>query len=289
VHMKHLATLLLLITSAAVAQTPEQAQQRDAQKDLYQRSTVHEASVLNTLNEAGTSLAAQNVGLLDNGHAMVRAFDIANAQAQEQRDIAALQNADAAKQIEYASGVTQLITVHNAACHGEVAQNVYDWCTNVDSPRIQPSIKSANEWGARVNAWKVKVDEAAAKATANNKVVFDAEGDLQKRSDAFVAEVKRYINSYNGSIQRIQDWSDRLNTLKDEFDSCKRSLDSHETLEKIHEVCGSKFDGNENQKSETNYRVPNPTFVVWKGPAFCSENGKYCIEPAQVPEFMVLH
>jgi len=271
------------------AETSPEAQQRDAQADLYERSIAHEVNVLNTLTQSGTGLTATQVGLLDNGRAMVRAYDIANAQATDQRADAAKQNAEAAHQIEYAKGVTDMVTVHNQACHGEVAQNVYDWCLNVDAPKIAPMIAKANEWGASVNTWKVTVDAAAAKVDANNKLVLDAEVALKARMDANLAQDVAYVDSYNGSIQRIQAFSDKLRALQAEFDTCKSSLDSHETLEKIHEVCGSMFDGNVVQRVYTDHRIPDSTFIPWKGPAFCSGDGKFCIAPGATPAIMVLH
>lgn len=280
---------MLCFATSSFAQTAEEAQQRDAQANLYERSIAHEVGVLNTLTQTGTGLAAAQVGLLDHGHAMVRAYNIADDQAKDQRAGAAVQNADAAKQIEYAAGVTGLVNVHNQACHGEVTQDVYNWCINVDAPHIAPSIATANEWGVRVNAAKEVVDAAAAKVTANNKLVLDAEIALKARMDANYAADLAYVNSYNASVQRIQGWSDKLYGLKSEFDSCKQMLDSHETLEKIHEVCGSMFDGNKIHEFETNYRIPDSTFHAWKGPSFCSNDGKFCIDPAATPEIMVLH
>jgi hypothetical protein len=278
----------LMAASLSMSQTPDQAQQRDAQADLYERSIAHEVNVLNTLTQAGAGLTATQVGLLDNGHAMVRAYDIANAQAKDQRAEAAVQNADAAKQIEYAAGVTSMINVHNQACHGTVTQDVYNWCLNVDAPKIAPMIQSANEWGARVNAAKAVTDAAAAKVDANNKLVYEAELNLKARMDANLAQDIAYVNAYNASIQRIKDFSDKLQALKSEFDTCQQSLDAHETLEKIHEVCGSKFDGNVVQQVYTDHPVPSSTFTAWKGPAFCSGDGKFCVSPGAIPEIMVL-
>lgn len=287
--MKYLATICLLtFTSIGFAQSPDIAQQRDASASLYERSITHEVSVINGLNQTATGLNAQNVGLLDNGHAMVRAYNIVATEAANQKADGDKQNAEAAKQIEYAAGVTQLVNTHNAACHGEVTQDVYNWCINVDAPRIAPSIATANEWGARVNVWKDAVNVAAAKVHADSEAVVAAEIALQKRNEAFLAEVVNNITSYNASVQRIQVWSEKLKALKGEFDTCKSSLDSHETFEKIHEVCGSMFDGNQVQGLETNRRIPDSTFQIWRGPSFCSDDGKYCVQPASVPEIMVL-
>jgi hypothetical protein len=272
---------------AFAEQSPE-AQQRDAQASLYERSIAHEVNVLNTLTQSGTGLTATQVGLLENGHAMVRAYEIADAQAKDQRAEAAVQNADAAKQHDYANSVTEMVNVHNRACSGTVPQNVYDWCLKVDAPRIAPMITSANEWGDRVNAAKVVTDNAASKVDANNKLVYDAELALKARMQANLVQDIAYVNSYNASIQRIQDWSDKLYGLKDEFDSCRHSLDSHETFERIHEVCGSMFDGNTIHQFETDHRIPDSTFMAWKGPAFCSSDNKFCVSPGVIPEVMVL-
>jgi hypothetical protein len=81
------------------------------------------------------------------------------------------------------------------------------------------------------------------------------------------------MDKYDMLVQRVKDFEAQLAALQDKFDACKPTQG---TTEKVHEVCGSMFDGNIVQATETNYPIPDPTFKFYAGSVKCTPEKTFC-------------
>jgi hypothetical protein len=120
---------------------------------------------------------------------------------------------------------------------------------------------------------------------------------VQKAIDKYNAESKAqlaqaiaYLQKYKAGLAHIKAFAEKLGQLQSNFNACKEALKTHDgsmTLEKLHDTCGSMFDGNIVQEAYTRYPVPDRTFEPWTGPGFCSDDGTVCLNPDDFPADLI--
>ncbi|MEQ1500559.1 MAG: hypothetical protein ABL917_04300, partial [Parcubacteria group bacterium] len=85
----------------------------------------------------------------------------------------------------------------------------------------------------------------------------EASTQLKKSADALKPKVEAYFDKHIMLVQRAKDFLEKLKQLQTGYDACKNAQGS---LEKVHEICGTMFDGNIVHETETNHPIPDPTF-----------------------------
>ncbi len=217
-------------------------QQRDAKASLYQgsfRSTVRD---IKETNKEGTLLAGEMAHLMSTADLISRGratHEIAVAKHQEN---AKRQNANTKE-------VDVQVASFNATCNGTVDDSTYNWCMR-EKARIQPLINQNNAWGKEIT-------EKRAGLIKNLGLLDTADAELKKSAAALEQKVSAYFEKYTMLVQRAKDFLEKLDQLKTGHDACKNAQGS---LEKVHEICGTMFDGNIVHETETNHPIPDPTF-----------------------------
>jgi hypothetical protein len=178
-------------------------------------------------------------------------------------------NANAKNQHAYAAQINPQIETYNATCSGkQVDQNTFNWCQG-EIARLTPLDAKVTTWAAEVEASKVAVDLQA-------KTLDQLDEQNTKDGQALYEKGLKYIEKANMLTQRIEDFMVRLTALQAGFETCKSAI-GQVTLEEMHEICGSMFDGNIVHETETNYPVPDLTFKFLDVNR-CTPHKTYCQE-----------
>lgn len=269
--MKKYLVLLPLLTVCSLAYAAQPAggaatdmtgQERDAQASLYVgsiRSTVRDMTVTNKVGTALSGVQAQQLGtatLIFNGRVTLESTLESH-------------NANAKNQHAYAAQINPQIETYNATCSGkQVDQNTFNWCQG-EIARLTPLDAKVTTWAAEVEASKVAVDLQA-------KTLDQLDEQNTKDGQALYEKGLKYIEKANMLTQRIEDFMVRLTALQAGFETCKSAI-GQVTLEEMHEICGSMFDGNIVHETETNYPVPDLTFKFLDVNR-CTPHKTYCQE-----------
>ena len=232
---------------------------RDAKASLYVgsiRSTIRDIKIA---NKEGATLAGKQAHQVDTAQL------IFNGWATFEKD-RRVHNDNAAKQNQFARDVNAQVDSYNGTCNGTVDQSTYDWCMG-EKARLYPLT-------VQVNSWKGQVDASLANLNQNVDTLNQAGVQLDKDGNEIHQAALLYVAKYDALVQRIKDFSDKLNDLQTQFDAC---ANAQGTDEKVHDVCGSMFDGNIVQTTETNYPVPNVTFKFYNEPTRCTPEQTFCL------------
>lgn len=253
--MKYIATLLLLVSTVAFAQSPEVAQSRDASAGLFVASIRDGVRDIVITNKEGSALAGKQAEQISNGMMIVKSWKIISDQKEEHE-----KNRQA--EIAYAGQVNPQIEHEAGICQGQVPQATYDWCQG-EIARLTPLAAAVNEWNAKITAKAAEINSNIAQMTEVNKA-YNAKGT------ALYEEGEVYLAKYNQILARITAFKERLVGLQSDFDICKSVQDPNATHEFIHDTCGSMFDGNIVQTATTTYPVPDYTFHRYDAAPVCA-------------------
>lgn len=255
-----LTILLFSVANNAVLGDEMAGQQRDAKASLYAgsiRGTIRDIIVA---NKEGAVIAGEQAHQLDTADLIFNGW----VTLEKERST---HEADATKQNEFARSVNSQADSYNGTCSGTVDQSTYDWCMTEKS-RLQPLVNQVNTWKDEVDANKARLEK--------NRDTLNASGDqLDKDGYAIHEKGVKYFEKYDMLVQQVKDFSDKLADLQVGYDACKNAQGS---LEKVHDICGSMFDGNIVQETETNYPVPDPTFKFYDGTTRCTPEKTFCLE-----------
>lgn len=261
--MKHFIALLVLsLVSVAYAADDSggmTGQERDAKASLYVgsiRSTIRDIKIT---NKQGAVLAGEQAHQLDTADLIFNGW----VTWEKERDA---HEENGAKQNEFARTINAQVDSYSGTCHGTVEQNVYDWCVGEKS-RLTPLVQQVNEWKEQVDSNRERLNK--------NRDTLNASGEKLDRDGYEIHEKGlKYFKKYKALVARIKDFSDKLADLQVGYDACKNAQGSDE---KVHEVCGTMFDGNIVQTTETNYPAPDPTFKFYDGADRCTPGKTFCL------------
>ncbi|MFA5997261.1 MAG: hypothetical protein WC791_02105 [Candidatus Paceibacterota bacterium] len=280
--MKKLIVLVFLLLvsfiNPVIAQTASDgisAQDRDAKASLYIGSIRRTVNIdIKETNKIGVGLAAEQEHQLATAELIMAGFATWETERDKHQENVALQNEDAIKQRQFADEVNVQVDAYNASCHGTVVYPLLDWCLR-ERDRLQPLIDRVIAWGEAVNAWSDEVNKNRERLLKNLDTLNAASDQLDKDGNDIHQRGLKYFGRYNRLVQQVKDFGVRLEGLQAGFDVCKNAQG---TLEKVHEICGTMFDGNVVQETETNYPVPDPTFKFYDGATRCTPQKTFCLE-----------
>jgi|CXWL01.1.fsa_nt_gi hypothetical protein len=218
-------------------------QQRDAKASLYQgsfRSTVRD---INEANKVGFILSEETAKLMSTAELI--------SKGRATQEIAVAKHKESTrKQNAFADEVEAQIVSYRAICIGPpVPQSTYDWCMR-EKVRV-------NSLVSQVNRSSNESRENKDRLIKNEGLLDEASAQLKKSADALKPKVEAYFDKHIMLVQRAKDFLEKLKQLQTGYDACKNAQGS---LEKVHEICGTMFDGNIVHETETNHPIPDPTF-----------------------------
>lgn len=257
--------IILAFTSVAYADDSSggmTGQQRDAKASLYVgsiRSTVQE---IKELNKEGATVARKQSEQINTMDLLLK-----DGTAFEKESDAHNENAD--KYSSFAENLNPQIDSVNDRCSGTISDRaIWDQCTK-DRARIKSLIQKGKNWADEVNTNKVRLDkkeedlnQAKVKLKENDDYSIRLEGD-------------DYLEKYNTQVKQLKEFSSKLAKLQIGFNACKKAQG---TLKKVHEVCGTMFDGNIVQSTEMNYPVPDKVFELYYVPTSCTPRETFCFD-----------
>lgn len=261
--MKRLIALIALVLSMPVlaAGGDMTGQERDAKAGLYVGAIRGTVLQLKEANKVGSALDVE-----DTRHTAGTELTF-NGWVTYENELAK-HNEDGIKQNAFNIQVADQVNSHNGICGGTVSdQSTYDWCVK-NAARLESLRAQVADWASRVNKSKDRLDK-------NKEMLLQASTLSNVSGEEIYQKGLKYLEKYDMLVRRVKEFSARLNQLQIGYDVCKNAQG---TMEKVHEMCGSMFDGNIVHETETNYPVPDIAFKFDVIPRRCTPQKLFCYE-----------
>jgi hypothetical protein len=156
-------------------------------------------------------------------------------------------NKDGAEQNAFAREVTAEVDSYNRTCRVGISDKAYNWCQKHLVRFLEPSRGEAVTWA-------FQVDENRARLNKNRVMLELAGTSANSEYDELLRKSQEYFKTYNLLVGSVKEFSAGLNQLQIGYDACKKARGM---MGKVHEICGSMFDGDIVHETETNYPVPD--------------------------------